>query len=82
MPQYRLIKRKAVAELDCPSDLIARQYAQADRGIERVETETGRVVYRKVPVGIDKWADTDLSSFEIDPEAVERFDRATRRKTT
>lgn len=45
---YRLIKRKAVAELDCASDLIARQYAQADRGVERVETDSGRVVYRRV----------------------------------
>lgn len=67
---YRLIKRKAVAELECSSDLIARQYAQADRQIERVETETGRVVYRRVKEGVDEWADpkkplpdVDLSSF-------------------
>lgn len=45
---YRLIKRKAVAELDCASDLIARQYAMADRQIERVETDSGRIVYRRV----------------------------------
>lgn len=63
MPIYRLIKRRAVAELDTQSDLLARQYAQADREIDRVETETGRVVYRKVPVGVDKWADVDLSTF-------------------
>lgn len=55
---YRLIKRRAVAELECASDLIARQYAQADRGIERVETESGRVVYRRISIGVDKWADT------------------------
>lgn len=76
---YRLIKRRAVAELDCASDLIARQYAMADRQIERVEADNGRVVYRRVK---EPLPDVDLSSFEIDPEAVERFDRATRRKTT
>lgn len=56
MPIYRLIKRRAVAELDVQSDLIARQYAQEDRGIDRVETEAGRVVYRRVKEGVDKWA--------------------------
>lgn len=51
---YRLIKRRMVAELDAPSDLIARQYAQADRGVERVETESGRVVYRRIKQAWDE----------------------------
>lgn len=76
---YILYKRKSMAELDANSDLQARQFAMADREIDRVETETGRVVYRRVK---EPLPDVDLSSFEIDPEAVERFDRATRRKTT
>ncbi len=57
---YRLIKRNAVAELECASDLIARQYAQADRQVERVETDTGRVVYRRVK---GEMPDIDLSTF-------------------
>lgn len=60
---YLLFKRKSMAELDAGSDLQARQFAMANREIDRVETETGRVVYRKVPVGVDKWADVDLSTF-------------------
>lgn len=45
---YLLIRHDGTDELDCASDLIARQYAQADRNIERVETDTGRIVYRRV----------------------------------
>lgn len=56
---YRLIaaRKRDNRELDCASDLIARQYAMADRTIDRVETETGRVVYRKA---LDQMPDIDL----------------------
>ncbi len=65
MPVYLLIKRRTVAELDSPSDLLARQYAQADRAIERVETDTGRVVYRRTR---EDMPDIDLSSFDAADE--------------
>lgn len=55
---YLLFKRKSMAELDAGSDLQARQFAMANREIDRVETETGRVVYRRIKEGVDKWADS------------------------
>ncbi len=55
---YRLIRRRSTVELDCASDLIARQFAMADRTVERVETDTGRVVYRRA---IDQLPDIDLA---------------------
>ncbi len=54
---YRLIRRRSTVELDCASDLIARQYAMADRTVERVETDTGRVVYRRAT---DQLPDIDM----------------------
>lgn len=64
---YLLIRRTGTAELDCASDLQARQYAMADRETARVETPAGRIVYRRTPQGIDKWADLDVSSFHEAP---------------
>ena len=58
MPLYLLIRRRHHAELDVATDLMARQYAMADRTVQRVETEAGRVVYRKV---IDQMPDIDLA---------------------
>lgn len=56
---YRLItaRKRDNRELDAPSDLVARQFAMADRKIDRVETETGRVVYRKTT---DQMPDIDM----------------------
>ena len=55
---YTLIRRKNRVELDVATDLMARQYAMADRTVQRVETEAGRVVYRKV---VDQMPDIDLA---------------------
>ncbi len=55
---YRLIRRRSTVELDCATDLMARQFAMANRDVERVETDTGRVVYRRAT---DQLPDLDLA---------------------
>jgi hypothetical protein len=54
---YRCIMRNGRIEIDVEGDLRARQFAMANRTIDQVVTETGRVVYRKA---MDQMPDIDL----------------------
>lgn len=61
---YTLITRKSRYQVQLRDDLSARKYALALPIITRVETDTGRVVYRQVP-------ETALRDFDM----VAWFDR-------
>ncbi len=76
MPLYVFIRTGNHARQmhDLPSDLAARKAAEARPGVVRVETDTGRVVWRNVPESFAGMTPHKKTWLDID--MVEWFDRA------